>query len=416
MAVFNKWVALKIIEFLFCVACLVAKRVSTDDEARLALLLQKLSREWSLLNSITWDGSGSAFADATYGGYVIITFGLIFGRVFQEIPRGRRILEGILLGFGLLFFLVLGGLELASLDAIPDTLTVNAAVLGALSLAVAALFLLDLMGPRVYTATRPSQTDKVELKSPKSEKKVSIITQPSSNGHLLNDKQNGKVPERPKDLDLSKDVKRTETPAFESPKTPISQLEELQIDSLEKSKFGSLRNIEGGNYVRLSDPLVIPDRLHYEQELAKFNEKYFRDYLEYADSLDGKGQVVKEQYLPELQTPVFKKVKSTSGRLKDLYDEMSPVYEKKRQSKSPTRAKTVATPTLQQLEDYLKGSGRSKRGDTPAIYPLERIEEKEGNDGEGRASGTPTDPGYVQYTANRWPEKRELRTPRHSPT
>ncbi|XP_022125213.1 uncharacterized protein LOC111000163 [Pieris rapae] len=414
MAIFDKWVALKIIEFLFCVACLVAKRVSTDDEARLALLLQKLSREWSLLNSITWDSSGSAFADATYGGYVIITFGLIFARAFQEIPRGRRILEGILLGFGLLFFLVLGGLELASLDAIPDTLTVNAAVLGALSLAVAALFLLDLMGPRVYTATRPSQTDKTEpVKSPKSEKKVSILSQPSTNGHLPNDKQNGKLPERPKDLDLGKETKKADTPVFESPKSVLSQLDDLDIDNLEKSKFGSLRNIEGGNYVRLSDPLVIPDRLHYEQELAKFNEKYFRDYLEYAESLEGKGKVVKEQYLPELQTPVLAKVKT--GRLKDLYDEMSPVYEKKRQSKSPTRAKTVATPTLQQLEDYLKGSGRSRRADTPAIYPLERIEEKEGND-EGRASGTPTDPGYVQYTANRWPEKRELRTPRHSPT
>ncbi|VVC86546.1 unnamed protein product [Leptidea sinapis] len=106
MAVFNKWVALKIVEFLFCVACLVAKRVASDDEARLALLLQKLSREWSLLTSVTWDNVGSAFADATYGGYVIITFGLVFARVYQEIPRGRRVLEGILLGFGLLFFLV----------------------------------------------------------------------------------------------------------------------------------------------------------------------------------------------------------------------------------------------------------------------------------------------------------------------
>lgn len=216
------------------------------------------------------------------------------------------------------------------------------------------------MGPRVYTATRPSQTDKTEpLKSPKSEKKVSILSQPLTNGHtngVQNDKQNGKPPERPNDLDLSKANKKIETPVFESPKSVLSQLDDLGIDNLEKSKFGSLRNIEGGNYVRLSDPLVIPDRLHYEQELAKFNEKYFTDYLEYAESLEGKGKVVKEQYLPELQTPVLAKVKT--GRLKDLYDEMSPVYEKKRQSKSPTRAKTVATPTLQQLEDYLKGSGR----------------------------------------------------------
>ncbi|XP_038211697.1 uncharacterized protein LOC119832158 [Zerene cesonia] len=417
MAVFDKWVALKIIEFLFCVACLVAKRVSSDDEARLALLLQKLSREWSLLNSITWDSAGSSFADATYGGYVIITFSLIFARAFQEIPRGRRILEGILLGVGLLLFIVLGGLELASLDAVPESLTVNACVLGALSLTVAALFLIDLMGPRVYTATRPSQTDTVT--SPKSEKKVSILTQAPTNGHLPGDKQNGHVPERPKDLPLDKtEIKKAEdkTTLFDSPKSTLSQLEALDIEKdLEKSKFGSLRNIEGGNYVRLSDPLAIPDRMHYEQELAKFNEKYFRDYLEYADSLDGKGKLaVKEQYLPELQTPVFAKVKT--GRLRSLYDDVSPTYEKKIQSKSPTRAKTVATPTLQQLEDYLKSSGRSRRGDTPAMFPMEPIEEKDGNEGEGRASGTPTDPGYVQYTAKKWPDKRELRTPRHSPT
>ncbi|XP_045497450.1 uncharacterized protein LOC123695595 [Colias croceus] len=421
MAVFDKWVALKIIEFLFCVACLVAKRVSSDDEARLALLLQKLSREWSLLNSITWDSAGSSFADATYGGYVIITFSLIFARAFQEIPKGRRILEGILLGVGLLLFIVLGGLELASLDAVPESLTVNACVLGALSLTVAALFLLDLMGPRVYTATRPSQTDTVT--SPKSDKKVSILTQSNTtntNGHLPGEKTNGHVPERPKDLPLDKtEIKKTEDKStlFDSPKSTLSQLEALGIEKdLEKSKFGSLRNIEGGNYVRLSDPLAIPDRMHYEQELAKFNEKYFRDYLEYADSLDGKGKglPVKEQYLPELQTPVFAKVKT--GRMRSLYDDVSPTYEKKMQSKSPTRAKTVATPTLQQLEDYLKSSGRSRRGDTPAMFPMEPIEEKEGNEGDGRASGTPTDPGYVQYTAKKWPDKRELRTPRHSPT
>ncbi|XP_050683493.1 uncharacterized protein LOC126978581 [Leptidea sinapis] len=434
MAVFNKWVALKIVEFLFCVACLVAKRVASDDEARLALLLQKLSREWSLLTSVTWDNVGSAFADATYGGYVIITFGLVFARVYQEIPRGRRVLEGILLGFGLLFFLVLGGLELASLDSVPESLTVNACILGALSLSVAALFLLDLMGPRVYTATRPSQTD--SAKSPQADKKVTIVTQSTNgmatkgvsipgttttgqpNNEPANIKQNGYAhPERPKDLNLNieKDVKKDTTSLFDSPKTTLSKLEDLQIEKeLETSKFGSLRNIEGGNYVRLSDPMVIPDRLHYEQELAKFNEKYFRDYLEYAESLDGSNKLsVKENYLPELQTPVFSKVKS--GRLKSLYDDMSPSYERKRQGKSPTRAKTVATPTLQQLENYLKSPAKSRRADTPAMFPMERIVEK-ANEVEGRVSGTPTDPGYVQYAADKWPDKRELRTPRHSPT
>lgn len=313
----------------------------------------------------------------------------------------------------------------------PKTLVVNASVLGSLSLIVAALFLIDLMGPRIYTTTQNSQTDTAAVvSSPKSEKKVSIISSPNLNGQmpstngavqLTNGKANGQAnghvpPERPKDLDLEKnvpdkDTKKEEITLFEQSKTTYPKFDDtLEKDELQKSKFGSIRNgIEAGNYVRLSDPLSIPDRFHYEQELAKFNEKYLRDYL---DNFAGKLSV-KEDYLPEPQTPVFAKVKT--GRLKGLYDEMSPSYEQKR-SKSPTKAKTVPSPTLQQLEDYLRGSSRSKRADTPALFPMEPIEEKETTDTEGRASGTPTDPGYVQYTAGRWPDKRDLRTPRHSPT
>ncbi|XP_023951099.2 uncharacterized protein LOC112055297 [Bicyclus anynana] len=437
MALCDKWVALKIVEFLLCVACLVTKRVSSDDEVRLALLLQKLSREWSLLTSVTWDNIGGAFADAVYGGYVIITFALILGRVFYEIPKGRRILESVLLGFGIIFFIVLGGLELASLDSVPHNLIVNASVLGSFSLVVAALFLIDLMGPRIYTASRPSQTDQT-FSSPKPEKKVSIVPQVvppapvdvvdgKQNGHLQNGKQNGHVPngkqngvqkpERPKDLDFTK-MKDKDTiidDLFDEPKNQI-KLDDLPIErDLEKSKFGSLRSgIEAGNYVRLSDPLSVPDKFHYEQELAKFNEKYLQDYYE---NVHGRLSV-KEDYLPELQTPVFSKVKT--AKTTNLYDDVSPSYEQKRsKSKSPTRAKTVPTPTIQQLEDYLRGSNRSKRSETPALFPMEPIEEKdrEGADAEGRASGTPSDRGYVQYTAGRWPDKtRQIRTPRHSPT
>lgn len=320
-----------------------------------------------------------------------------------------------------------GGLELASLDSVPRNLVVNASVLGSFSLIVAALFLIDLMGPRIYTATNHAQTD--TFSSPIPEKKVSIISSPNLNGRLPGEKANGvngvngHIPaERPNNLDLEKnlpdkDTKNEEMTIFEQSKTSYPKFDDtLEKDELQKSKFGSLRNaMETGNYVRLSDPLSVPDRFHYEQELAKFNEKYLRDYL---DNFAGKLSV-REDYLPEPQTPVFAKVKT--GRLKGLYDEMSPSYEQKARSKSPTpptKAKTVPSPTLQQLEDYLRGSTRSKRADTPALFPMEPIEEKETTDTEGRASGTPTDPGYVQYTAGRWSDKsqRDLRTPRHSPT
>lgn len=308
-----------------------------------------------------------------------------------------------------------GGLELAALDSVPRNLIVNASVLGSLSLLVAALFLIDLMGPRTYFSTNHSQTDIIT--SPKTDKKVSITTQnQNSNGHIPQEKSeklNGITKlERPKDLDLEKGketlTKKEESTLFDEPKHGYMKFDDGKLEhELEKSKFGSIRNeIEGGNYIRISDPL---SELHYEQELLKFNDWYFKEFLE---TTEGKYSV-KEKILPELQTPVFSKVKT--GRLKGLYDDISPTYEKNRQSKSPTRAKTVSTPTLQQLEDYLKGSNRTRRADTPALFPMEPIEEKEGTE-EGRASGTPTDPGYVQYTAGRWPEKREIRTPRHSPT
>ncbi|CAG9094023.1 unnamed protein product [Plutella xylostella] len=428
MAICDRWVALKIVEFLLCVACVAARRVSSDDEARLALLLQKLSREWSLLNSVTWDSVGGSFADAVYGGYVIITFGLLLGRIFQEVPKGRRILEGFLLGCGLLFFLVLGGLALASLDSVPHTLVTNATVLGTLSLIVAALFLLDLMSPRVYTAARPTQTEATETVSPIVGKKVSIANPPNTNGHLPNDPAaktnghlpnghaNGHLPSDKKDADdktkEDKITQKEETTLFDAPKH-YPKFDDSPTDDLGKSKFGSLRDgMEGGNYIRLSDPMAPDryDRLHYEHELAKFNEKYFRDYL---DSVDGRFNV-KEDYLPEPQLPLFSKVRSP--RLKSLYEDVSPTYEQKRASKSPSRVRTVSTPTLQQLEDYLKGSNRNnRRADTPALFPMEPIAERA--DGlDGRASGTPTDPGFVQYSADKWPDKRDIRTPRHSPT
>lgn len=262
------------------------------------------------------------------------------------------------------------------------------------------------MGPRVYTATRPSQTD--PFSSPKPEKKVSIISsaQPTTNGHIANGKQNGSVAaERPKELDLSKAKEKDQKidmTILDTPDGGDTKLIDLPIEKdLERSKFGSLRsNVEAGNYVRLSDPLSVPDQLHYERELAQFNEKYLRDYL---DNVAGRLPV-KEDYLPELQTPAFAKVKAGRARAADH----SP------RNKSPSRARTVPAPTIQQLEDYLRSSGRSRRSDTPVVFPMEPIEER---DREGDAAGTPTDPGYVQYAARRWPDdSRRVRTPRHSPT
>lgn len=96
---------------------MITKRVTDDEAARLFLYLQKLSREWSLLNNITWDRIGSAVADATYGGYVIITAALLIGRLSGELPTEKRITEMVLLGLGALLFVVLGNFYTISHNA-----------------------------------------------------------------------------------------------------------------------------------------------------------------------------------------------------------------------------------------------------------------------------------------------------------
>ncbi|CAH0564417.1 unnamed protein product [Brassicogethes aeneus] len=155
---FDRWTFLKLVELVLAVACLVYKRITDDEASRLFLYLQRLSRQWSLLNNVTWDRVGAAVADATYGGYVIITAALFFGRLFSEIPTHRRIIEYLLLGVGAILFIIMGSLEYAALDQVPPDLVDNAAVIGTLTLVEGLLFLLDLGGPKAVKPPKPSKT------------------------------------------------------------------------------------------------------------------------------------------------------------------------------------------------------------------------------------------------------------------
>lgn len=88
--------------------CLTYKRVTDDEASRVFVYLRRISREWSLLNNITWSRVGAALGDATYGGYLIITFALFIGRLCGELPTRKRITEYILLSLGTILFVVLG--------------------------------------------------------------------------------------------------------------------------------------------------------------------------------------------------------------------------------------------------------------------------------------------------------------------
>lgn len=321
---FDKWTVLKIFEVCFALACFITKRVTDDEASRLFLYLQKLSREWSLLNNVTWDKVGSAVADATYGGYILITFGLLFAKIANEIPTARRVLEIFLLGVGALLYIVLGSLEFAALDSVPPDLVDNAAVLGTLSLITAALFLLDLAGPRAKKA-KPEPL------------KIQIVSKPQPNG----EEKDGQMTEVDNGFGVQEDS------------TLPKKVEQNGHHQFKVSSPGDFKTTQNG----------------YKKMKERDSGRKFGIYGKDADDdvnheHTGKNSEATES---ERHSPVWSQIRKGQYGKYDIV-----------------------------LPSYLYTSNNSPNG-----HPTQ--------------PSSPSDPGYVQYTAQRWGQPTQ-KTPRHSPT
>lgn len=153
-------ILLKVLELCGCIACVITK-VLTDQEARrVAIRNQKYSMEWALLTNVTWSREGSAFASITYGGFTLITSLLLIARIINSKSRPSST-EKVFLTVGMLFFIAMGGLVLASLEQVPQELHDNAIILGTLSFLVALLFLIDLADPTARYTSTFAQTEQV---------------------------------------------------------------------------------------------------------------------------------------------------------------------------------------------------------------------------------------------------------------
>lgn len=133
----------KALEVFLCVACLIYKWWTDYEASRLFFLLEKQSREWPLLNNVTWNQSGSWFADVTFGGYTIICIALFIAHLIGELKSTRKT-ECFLLGIGSLLFIGVGLMVLSSFDSVPDDLFDNALILGMLALITGFIFLIDI--------------------------------------------------------------------------------------------------------------------------------------------------------------------------------------------------------------------------------------------------------------------------------
>ncbi|CAD7089598.1 unnamed protein product [Hermetia illucens] len=153
-------ILLKVLELCGCIACVITK-VLTDQEARrVAIRNQKYSMEWALLTNVTWSREGSAFASITYGGFTLITSLLLIARIINSKSRPSST-EKVFLTVGMLFFIAMGGLVLASLEQVPQELHDNAIILGTLSFLVALLFLIDLADPTARYTSTFAQTEQI---------------------------------------------------------------------------------------------------------------------------------------------------------------------------------------------------------------------------------------------------------------
>lgn len=78
---------------ILCIFCIIYKRVTDDEANKLFYFLQKYSREWPLLNNITWEENGAIFTDVTYGGFIVIVIGLIIGQASGELQHHRKTVQ-----------------------------------------------------------------------------------------------------------------------------------------------------------------------------------------------------------------------------------------------------------------------------------------------------------------------------------
>ncbi|KAF5306869.1 hypothetical protein FQA39_LY00099 [Lamprigera yunnana] len=322
---FDRWALLKIFEVGFAVACLTAKRVTDDEASRLFLYLQKLSREWSLLNNITWDKVGSAVADATYGGYILITLGLLFGKITGELPTPKRVVEIFLLGIGALLYVVLGSLEFAALDSVPQDLVDNAAILGTLSLVTAILFLIDLGGPRAQKSTAEPL-------------KLQIVTKPANSIQMAEE---------------AGDVQNKE-----------------EINAKDKSDQTKNKSETNGYDFKVSSP------------------------SDFKTTQNG-----------------YKKMKEReSGRRFDIYgkDAQDNDNFNENDAKNPGTDLEKHSPVWSQIR-------KGNYGKYDIVLPSYVYTTDYSPNGSRTQPSSPSDPGFVQYTAKTWGQQSQ-KTPRHSPT
>ncbi|XP_034934504.1 uncharacterized protein [Chelonus insularis] len=442
----NRKVFIRIVEVLLCIACVVALRVTDDESRRVFNYLRYRSREWSLLNNVTWGTIGAALATATCGGYVIITAGLLIAAATGEL-RGRKT-EIFLLGLGVILFAIVGGLSLASIENVPSDLVDNAAVLGALCLITVLVFIADLL------MTTPEQKQKpesaqilIDRNTVKPMTTLTIEKEPKVSKSNGNNKDKDKPNGNPDEITVKHDHKSKEkssdsrdhgdkhATAQYPPNTDLGTLaepirdyddEDIKfIDAERQTQSHSNGRYHSGGSSKFRDAETMTrDRYMHERDDGR---AYYQGHEMIMRPLDEADTPRFPTSRDSMTESMFSKIVNPSVKImrvdhdNDNFDNNGRYSDSSQYDNVPTR---LAPGILKRGRDaYHAHTGRSYRIPDRTKDEIEMLEEwvgvlrksTTGTQTPSALPSSPTDPGYVKHTANNWPRDFKYKTPGSSP-
>ena len=453
----NRKVFIRIIEVILCIACVVALRVTNDESRRVFHYLRSRSREWSLLNNVTWGAIGAALATATCGGYIIVTTGLLIAAATGEL-NGRKT-ELFFLGLGVILFGIVGALSMASIENVPEDLVDNAAVFGALCLLTALVFIADLL------MSTPKKKDKEGMKEHLTDKREKRqITTLSTEKETKSPKVSPKISKKDDNGNINDGFDKVEEQHQKSAVQQVSEdprrwEEDHSSNQRSKDTYGDdendnfnrdnreqkeyTQNFENGKALRNSQMYRDSERqkganrdsykMMHRMEMPTVVYKAHDIYQRPVDEVDTPRFPIEsnsrsETMFAKMINPGVKIMKVEHDideatfdgyRYSDTsqYDNV-PIRMKKTSPKSQRKNRDVSFNVPPPPKGYERDIERTK----DEIEMLEECFSSLRTTTTGtqtpnvRTPSTPTDPGYVRHTASNWPQETKTKTPGSSPS
>lgn len=447
---------IRIIEVVLCIACVVALRVTNDESRRVFHYLRSRSREWSLLNNVTWGAIGAALATATCGGYIIITTGLLIAAATGELS-GRKT-EVFFLGLGVILFGIVGALSMASIENVPEDLIDNAAVFGALCLLTALVFIADLLMSTPKKKIEQAIAKHLTNKKGKSQAVSSAMTEKESK---FSEASSPKVSKKDEEGTVNDGFEKIEERHQNSSSRELSEdPRKWDQDRTSNQLFkGSRRDEDSERYIR-EETVAKEYAQNFENGRALRNSQIFRssetqingrkdsykmDHRMDVPTIVYKAQDIYQRPVDEVDTPrfptemnsrsetTFAKMINPGVKIMKVEHDVDEAFDVYRYSDTsqydnvPIRMRGTS-PSQKKNRDVSfnippppKGYGKAYDKTKDEIEMLEDCfgalrTTSTGTQTPGtRTPSSPTDPGYVRHTANNWPQETKTKTPGSSP-